>query len=207
MWGTTVADTSFRSADLRKSALGGVDGKKRNHFRMCDFTKADMRQTAHVSADMTGCVFSDTNLSKVDFQGTVFEDCRFEGALSEVLFCRQAFRGESFPANEMKGVDLSRAHLRYVEFRGLDMRDVRWPEGDDYVIIDDYVATLDRLLNVLKGGESVSHRKLGAILAMQRKWAGAHQRVGVLSKPDLIDVAGKQTVEELLRLVQGPNRV
>jgi hypothetical protein len=200
MWGTTVADTSFRSADLRNAALGGVDGKKRNRFHTCDFTKADMRRTVYVSADMRECVFSDTKLTKVDFQGTVFEDCRFEGELEEVLFYRQAFRGESLPANEMKGVDLSRARLRHVEFRGLDMKDVRWPEGDDYLIVDNYVGTLDRLLNALKGSESVPHRQLGAILAMKRKWAGANQRVGVLSMSDLIEFAGTEAVDELLQL-------
>lgn len=125
MWGTTVVKTSFRSADLRQAALGGVDNGKRNSFREVDFTKADLRQTVYVSCDMIGCTFVDCKLSKVDFQGTVFVNCRFEGELDEVLFYRQAFRGEAFPGNEMKGVDLRRAKLRHVEFRGLNMSDVQ----------------------------------------------------------------------------------
>jgi hypothetical protein len=81
------------------------------------------------------------------------------------------------------------------------MKDVRWPEGDDYLIVDDYVATLDRLLNALKKSDSLSHRNLAAFLGMKRKWAGAHQKVGVLSKPELMDVAGTEAVDELLRLI------
>jgi uncharacterized protein YjbI with pentapeptide repeats len=129
MWGTSISNTSFKAADLRQAALGGVDNGKRNSFRRVDFTKADLRRTVYVSAEMLGCAFAQTKLAKVDFQGTVFVDCVFEGKLEEVQFHRHAFRGEAFPPNEMKGVDLRKAKLKYVEFQGLDMRFVKLPEG------------------------------------------------------------------------------
>jgi uncharacterized protein YjbI with pentapeptide repeats len=201
MWGTTIVNTSFRAADLRKAALGGVEDGKRNTFRQVDFTQADLRQTVYVSCDMIGCSFVETKLSKVDFQGTVFVNCTFEGELDEVLFYRHGFRGEAFPANEMGGVDLRRSKLRHVEFRGLDMSEVQWPEGDDHLVVDDYTATLDRALVVLKGRTDVASKKLSAVLGMKRKWAGHDQKRGVLSIPDLIEAGGREAVTDLLRAI------
>jgi hypothetical protein len=152
---------------------------------------------------MTDCKFLDTKLSKVDFQGTTFKNCVFKGELEEVLFYRQAFRGEAFPANDMKGVDLRYAKLRHVEFRGLDMSDVMWPKDDDHIIIDDYTAVLDRLLNALKGRTDVASRKLSVVLTMKRKWAGPNQKRGVLNKPDLLEAVGSEAVGELMRLISG----
>jgi len=199
MWGATISSTSFRGADLRRSALGGIENGRRNSFRRVDFTGADLRQTVYVSADMFECTFADTKLSNVDLQGTVFVDCVFAGELNEVIFHRQAFRGEGFPPNEMKGVDFRRARLHHVEFRGLDMADVQWPEDDEHVVVNDYKATLDRVLNLLNTRSDVASKTLAAVLSMKRKWAGRGQRQGVLNKRDLVEAAGEEAVAELVR--------
>ena len=201
MWGTTISDSSFKSADLGRSAMGGIDGGKRNHFRQVEFSNADLRQTAHKSADFTECSFSDTNLKKVDFQGSVFVDCVFEGDLNEVLFYRHAFRGEAFPPNEMKGVDFRRARFHFVEFRLLDMDDVKWPEDDHHVIVKDYQRVLDRLLDILNTRTDLVSRKMAAIFANKRKWAGPNQIEGVISKYDLLYIGGEEAVIEFLRLL------
>jgi uncharacterized protein YjbI with pentapeptide repeats len=112
-WGMSIKNCTFRGTNLRDAALGGIDQGKRNSYRRVDFTKADLRGTAHESADVVDCIFVETNLRKVDFQGTVFVNCTFAGELDEVAFARFAFRGESFPPNEMKGVDFRRAKLRW----------------------------------------------------------------------------------------------
>jgi uncharacterized protein YjbI with pentapeptide repeats len=203
MWGTTIVNATFRSADLQKAALGAVEGDKRNSFRQVDFTDANLRGTVYVSCDMIDCKFLDTKLSKVDFQGTTFTNCVFAGELEDVLFYRLAFRGEAFPANEMKGVDLRHAKLRHVEFRGLNMSDMMWPEDEDHIIIDDYTAVLDRLLNALKGRTDVGSRKLSVVLTLKRKWAGPNQQRGVLNKPDLLEAIGSEAVGELMRLISG----
>ena len=65
-----------------------------------------------MSAEFHECTFSETRLSKVDFQGGTFADCSFDGELDEVLFHRHAFRGEAPPPNEMRNVDFSHAQLR-----------------------------------------------------------------------------------------------
>jgi len=200
MWGTAVTDTTFRLADLRKSALGGVENGKTNSFHRVDFTKADLRQTAHGSAVMVQCTFSETNLSKVDFQGTIFVNSQFAGELNEVVFCRQAWDGAAFPPNEMKGVDFRHAKLRHVEFRELDMSDVVWPVDDEHIIVNNYLTTLDRVLAVLRARSDMRSKKLAALLGNKRKWAGPNQKQGVISQADLIEAGGENAVTEFLHL-------
>jgi uncharacterized protein YjbI with pentapeptide repeats len=200
LWGSSVVGTTFRAADLRESALGGVEMGKRNSYRGVDFTKADLRGTAHFSADMIDCVFSDTKLANVDFAGTVFVDCRFEGDLSDVLFYARAFRGEAYPRNEMRGVDLRRARLHFVGFRGLDMNTVLWPEGDEHILLDDYPAALDRLITVLKARQDAPSRGLAGLLADARKWVGPNQQKGLISKADLREAGGEAMVNDFLNL-------
>lgn len=124
------------------------------------------------------------------------------GELIDVPFYRQAFRGEAFPPNEMKGLDLRAAKLRHVEFRGLDMVGVQWPEDDEHVVVDDYQATIDRVLKTLNGRPDASSKKLAAILQIRRKWAGQRQKQGVLNKRDLIEAAGEEAFSELRGLLR-----
>ena len=42
----------------------------------------------------------------------------------------------------MVNVDLSRAKLRWVEFRGLDLDTVRFPDDEDHLILNDYPRSL-----------------------------------------------------------------
>lgn len=205
LWSTKVSDSTFRSADLRESALGGVQDSRRNTFRKIDFTGTDLRQTAYVSAEFVECSFKNARLDKVDFHGSTFADCRFEGELHEVLFYRTGFRGDAFPPNEMIGVDFSCAELRWVEFRGLNLESVRFPQDDNHIILDDYPAALDRLLGALKGREDLASRKMVAVFANDRKWAG---RRGILNKNDLLEIGGEDALNSVLTILgSGPHIV
>lgn len=198
LWGTTVLNTTFSSADLRKSALGGVQEERMNTFQKVDFTRADLRQTAYVSARFVGCLFKNTRLNKVNFQGSVFTDCVFEGELREVCFNQRAFGASALPLNEMLRVDFTRACLRSVEFRGLDLSDVCFPTDTDHILLNDYPQSLDRLLQGLRVRTEMASKKLAAYLTVYRKWAGPGQRQGVLNKNDLLEIGG----EDGLRIVE-----
>jgi uncharacterized protein YjbI with pentapeptide repeats len=201
LWTTTVSETSIRSADLRKSALGGVQDGRRNTFRKVEFINADLRQTSYVAAEFVGCTFKDTRLDKADFQTSTFTECTFEGELREVLFHRRGFKGEAFPANEMTNVDFSRAKLRWVEFRGLDLETVRFPEDDDHLIVDDYPRVLDRLLERASGRDDVASKRLTAVLLNKRKWVGAGQHRGVFNKSDLLEIVGEEGLRSVLEII------
>jgi uncharacterized protein YjbI with pentapeptide repeats len=200
MWGTRVRDTSFRGADLREAALGGVDEGRRNSFQRVDFSKANLRDSAHKSSDMEQCQFD--GVSGVDFQGTVFKNCTFIGELNDVLFYRHAFRGEAYPANEMKGVDFRGATLRHVGFRRLDMDDVKWPTGGDHVVLSDYVATLERVQRVLSARTDEGTRRIGVLIAHSLRWAGPNQKEGVINIRDWSEVCGEEVVAEFLALAR-----
>jgi uncharacterized protein YjbI with pentapeptide repeats len=203
LWGTTVVNTSFRSSDLRDAGLGITVMGERNAYRNVDFTNADLRETVHLSSDMVDCLFCDTKLARVDFQGTIFVNCRFEGELADVLFYERGFRGEKFPPNEMRGVDLRRARLLFVGFRGLNMDSVAWPEGDEHIIIDDYPATLDKVIAILRTRSDDPSKGLAGLLADSRKWVGPQQKKGVVSKLELREIGGDAIVIEFLKLCEG----
>jgi uncharacterized protein YjbI with pentapeptide repeats len=200
MWGTTIRRCSFRKTDLRGSALGSVDGAKRNVLEDLSFIETDLRGTVYQSADITRCTFVRCKLKKVDFQGSVFTHCTFEGDLDEVLFYRHGFRGEAFPPNEMRGVDFSNALFTNVEFRKLDMADVRWPTEEDHLVVTDYVANLERAIAELDTFSGDAARRTRAILAHKLKWAGPAQQTGVIRLRDLRSLASPEVMDRLLEL-------
>jgi uncharacterized protein YjbI with pentapeptide repeats len=205
IWGTQVTSTSFRSANLRTSLLGGVEGGKRNSFRQVDFSRADLRGSVYMSAEFVGCIFKDANLQKVDFNWSTFADCVFAGELREVCFYRKsddAKEAAAFSANDMRNVDFTHARLRWTEFRGLDLDTVRFPEDDEHIVVDDYPHALDRILASISGRTDVGAKRLKAVLSNERKWVGQNQRRGVLSKSDLREMAGEEGIDLVLKLVR-----
>jgi uncharacterized protein YjbI with pentapeptide repeats len=186
IWRTVLADSSFRSADLRESSFGPVVDGKRNQFLRVDFAKADLRGTGFIpSAEFVGCTFSHTRLTKVSFQGSTFVDCSFKGELRGVHFYRTDTLDKSLPPNEMVGVDFSSAKLLEVEFRGLDLDQVRFPADEDHIVMNDYPEVLGRLLNMVAGKTDTTSLKITAAAEHWRKWTGPRQKQGVLNQRDL----------------------
>lgn len=197
-WRSTILRSGFRNANLRGAVLGPVstDGK-RNKFEHVDFSQADLRQSVFTSADFRSCLFKDTKLTKVDFQGSTFSDCVFEGELEEVQFSRHAFLAPNAPPNEMANVDFRRAKLRWVEFQGLDLDRVLFPQDDGHIVIDDYPKKLDRILAALGQRKDSASKAVAAALAGRRKRVGPNQKRGILNKNEIREFGG----EEILRIV------
>lgn len=195
-WETHFFKCSFRHADLRNSALGGLFQDKRNTFEEVDFSETDLRQTAYVSANFFRCRFKNAKLSRVDFQGSVFKDCVFEGELDEVLFYDKGFNGEQLSANELDGVDFRQAQFRHVEFRNLNLDKVLLPEGESYIRYRDFPRALTEMLASLAsrdGDRDLS--RLALILKNRKKWLGPHQQKGLLSKSDILNAGGQRALE------------
>jgi uncharacterized protein YjbI with pentapeptide repeats len=198
MWTTKIEKTSFKGADLRDAALGGIYNEKQNYFLDVDFSKADMRETAYKSATFEHCLFKDTRLDKVNFQGSNFIDCRFEGELYDVLFYRFAYKGEAFPPNEMINVDFSRSKLRYVNFRGLTLDRVILPKDQEHIIIPNFASSLDRIIDNLRKCEDAIGKKLILFLENDRKWAIPSQVQGVINLRDIFELAGEDGVTRFM---------
>ncbi len=203
LWGTRIFNTSFVEADLRTAALGAVEvGGRRNVFENVDFTRADLRGSNYLSAEFRGCLFDHARLNGVDFQGSAFVDCVFVGPLSDVMFYRSGFRGETLPPNEMTRVDFSRADLRYVEFRGLDMTTIVWPASDSHIVLRNYARTLDALVSHLSDRKDSASKSLLAIVEMLRKWRGSNQVVGVIHKEDISSCGDEGLVDVVARIAE-----
>jgi uncharacterized protein YjbI with pentapeptide repeats len=206
MWSSAISNTRFCNTDMRDFALGGLDQQgKWNSYRHVDFTRADLRGSAWKSAEVTDCTFADTDLSKVEFEGTRFTRCTFAGLVRETIFYRHAFKGEDLPSNEMRDVDFRGAQLRDVEFRKLDLDTVQWPDDDDHVVIDDYPAALDRAIAVFRTRNDQTSRVFTAVLELKRKWVGARQRRGILNRLDWLDRRDPAAVDELVAVLRGGN--
>jgi uncharacterized protein YjbI with pentapeptide repeats len=208
VWRTEFSNVTFRSADLREAVLGGTskEDSTRNSFHDVDFTRADMRGSVYGAAEFVRCKFNHAKLNKVDFQSSTFVDCSFEGELREVVFNSRGYKGERFPANEMKRVDLRRAKLRSTEFRGLDLSDVLLPEDDDHIVVENYPETLDRLLAYFGGRSDLSSRALTIHFEHDKKWLGPRQKVGLLNKHDLVKWGGEDGFEAVMRIIGADGR-
>jgi hypothetical protein len=101
----------------------------------------------------------------------------------------------------MERVDLRRARLSWVEFRGLELENVQLPEDDGHLIVEDYRPTLERCIVRLCGCTDEVSRRLLAALGHQLKWAGQHQRRGVIARGDVRQLGSGALgqLEELLR--------
>jgi uncharacterized protein YjbI with pentapeptide repeats len=202
VWESSFTRCTFRKTDLRGSSLGAVDkaSRRRNVFTNVDFAETDLRDTAYTSAEFLGCVFKNAKLVKVDFQGSVFADCIFEGRLREVLFYDRGFEGKDLTPNEMLHVDCRHADFDYVEFRRLNLETIRFPEGDDYIQSDVFPTVLAAFIAELKKRNDAPSRMLAAGLANKTKWLGPQQHRGVFSKKHILSVGGQQNLELLLEI-------
>jgi uncharacterized protein YjbI with pentapeptide repeats len=200
LWGSGFVRTTFTRCDLRDSGMAGVDSGRHNAFIDVDFTRADLRETSHGAAEFTRCTFSETKLKKVDFNGSRFVDCTFTGMLDETAFAGTALAGGIPPAppNKMMRVDFRRARFRWVEFRELELDHVSWPEGDEGIVVDDYISTIERFLRSLQGRTDLAAKQLIGYFSTELKWAPAGQRRGFVSKFDLREMGGESTVAEFL---------
>jgi uncharacterized protein YjbI with pentapeptide repeats len=206
IWGSTVSRSRFVSANLRGSALGGVENGRVNQYVGVSWKLTDMRGAAYRSADFVDCTFERTKLAKMDFGGSRFVRCRFSGELREVIFHRTAWEAEHLAPNEMTDVDFSQARLRFVEFRELDLRSVRWPIDDAHVVVQNYRKVLDLALRSFESRDDRGSQGLAAYLELYRKWAGPNQEVGIFNREDLREVGGVDAAAEFLQLVEGTRK-
>jgi len=200
-WQSAASHCDFRGADLRGAALGAIQDNQQNLFSDVDFSRADFRGATFTAAKFVRCKFSDAKLEKVNFGGSAFVDCTFEGTLTEVIFNRTAFNAPKLPANEMTNVDFRRAKFKFVEFRGVSGDSILWPDDPNHLIVANFRTVLDALIREFEGESAVSYKALVAVLRMEKKWSPASQKTGVLSRADVLELAGGCAWDRVLATV------
>jgi uncharacterized protein YjbI with pentapeptide repeats len=199
MWAVDVSDTSFDEADLRNSVLGAWHDGRGDVFRTSSFRKANLREIISDAGTFVDCDFSHAKLIKIDFGSTSFIRCRFAGELREVIFWDHGFETGKPEPNQMEDVDFTEARLREVEFRRLNLDNVKLPASDEHVIVHRYRCVLDRALHALADDPHPNAPALRAFLEVEARWVGPRQEVGVFSRRDLADIADPEYAVELLR--------
>lgn len=202
IWGTSFHSCNFRGADLSSSGLGGVLGDKRSAFRQVTFDQANLRGTSHLNADIVDCSFRNAKLKGVDINGSLLERVVFEGPLADVIFRRRAARIEASTENRMIDVDFRKATFEYVEFIGLDMDRVQWPESEGHYIVTNYHAFLDLMISTWGSRKDNAALALSGVAMHIKKRCSPGQKVGVFSRAELVDAAGEQGFREFLRLLE-----
>jgi len=202
-WDCIVSKCSFGGADLREAVLGGVNtGSQRGCFYYdVDFSGADMRRTTYKAALFERCFFRNAWLSKIDFQGSRFVDCVFEGELDDVTFYRKSFEGEAFPPNEMINVDFTKARLKHVGFRNLSLNRVRLPHDSEHVVIKDFMTALNHMAETFGKETDPTAKTIVAVINIYRKWALPSQAQGVVNLKDLANVFGEDGVRRFIAAI------
>lgn len=183
VWGSSFQSCSFRKATLRDAALGGLIEKQHNVFEDTPFTQADLRGSSYISAVFDRCDFENAKLKKVDFNGSRFTRCRFAGELRETSFADVAFDHEGLEPNRMVEVDLSKAQLRWVQFRRLDLSKALLPQDEAHIIFPDFRRFLERAVKWLEPREDLDARKIRAVLEVELRHA-PKIGVGLLNRLD-----------------------
>ena len=206
LWNTRVSATSFRKADLRGSSLGSGDWGTRNLFSGVDFSQADLRGTSYLSVEVRGCRFARMNASGVDFGGALFSECVFEGPVRDVTFRKFALGRESAgdPPNEMLNVSFRKAHLAWVDFHAMDMREVEWPDDGEHFLIRPYREELERLALAWEAASSELSRRLAVLCRTYLATVAPGRRAGVVSRAELREVGGEEAVAEFQRKLLSP---
>jgi uncharacterized protein YjbI with pentapeptide repeats len=185
MWATHIENCSFKKADLRGSGLGGIMDGRRNCFRDVDFSLADMRRTGWSSASLERCLFKDTCLVGINFWGSTFSHCTFEGEVRDVIFNRHMFKREDLPANTMDHIDFTNARLRFVDFRKLKLDRVTFPHDSEHLVLTDYHRVLGRAIDRLRKSDDPTAKRLVFFLSGRFKWAIEDQAQGVFNMEDI----------------------
>jgi len=201
LWATDVCTSTFISSNLRQAVLGAWYEGRGNNFKFVDFSKADMRDVVSPAATFTDCNFSHARLERIDFESSGFVRCHFAGELRDVIFDHHGFETGKTEPNPMEDVDFTKAKLRNVEFRRLNLDRVYLPQDGDHLIITKYPCVLRKALEALAGTNTPYELGLTGLLENKLKWLGSKQEIGVLNRLDFSELWGSQGEEFAVKLL------
>ena len=204
-WSTSVRQCSFRTARI----MGSMGGARRppSSWQEVDFSRADLRDTAHHTESYTDCDFSHARLKGVSFDGSRHVRSTFAGPLEDVEFwshpqgSRSSLLGHLRyrEANRMDGVDLSAATVRFCTFNRLDLSACVFPSSPDHLRFDDRGAFAARVLDAIQGAEHVVLRVL-----MEHELQDAPPRVGGPGFRHRLDLGDSpEEIESAVALMRG----
>ncbi len=108
--GNVFNHCTFQKVDFRRALIGNENSK----FNDCIFENCNFTSCSFYSPQFTNISFVNCNLRELDFAGSSFENCLFEGKMSYVLF-----RGDD-PRFNLKNPGYRKNQMNRVSFEKLD---------------------------------------------------------------------------------------
>jgi uncharacterized protein YjbI with pentapeptide repeats len=154
-YGCTFRDCKFIDCMISHTKLGGSYIMGNGAFIGVEMIRGELSNSYFDYPTFKGCSFS-CAIKEIDFRGSQFSDCRFEGKLTYVVFvgaCEPhadvAFiLKQGIPENHMDGVDFSKARLRGVEFKGVDLTRCKFP--DSFLFVEDGARVFERASSIVE---------------------------------------------------------
>jgi uncharacterized protein YjbI with pentapeptide repeats len=179
-WRTRVHDCSFRHAKLPGAVLGTLEDGMVNNYVDVDFSSADLQRISCQYASFTNVDFSNAKLVDINFRASTFTRCVFAGRVDRVIFWDRPPTSELPVRNDMEDVDLSKAELLWVEFRGLRLDRVKLPTENGHVVVKHYRCVLKRAIERFAGVNSFA-----AVCDHELHWAHPEREVGIWHREEL----------------------
>ncbi|AQA15728.1 hypothetical protein BV401_40305 [Streptomyces malaysiensis subsp. malaysiensis] len=165
-----------------------------------DFSGADLKTSFFSYSDFRGCDFSYADVDQLDFRSACFRDCRFAGSMRGTVFWDLPSNSEANDRNPMARVDFRDAALHFVEFRGLDMKDVLLPGGDEYIKVGQYPCVMRLAPDRLRALPGRNGNRAARLLEKQARWINSERNTGIWHEEDLASSAEEGAlIREVLR--------
>jgi|CXWL01.1.fsa_nt_gi uncharacterized protein YjbI with pentapeptide repeats len=164
--GNTFSHCVFKKCDFKLAVLG-YEGSQ---YKNCTFKACSFQRTNFIRAEFVSTDFVDCRLKSIDFSGSSFENCKFEGLLDDVWF-RGTYGYESYftefgqpKPNKMDNVSFENADLRNPAFSdGCDLTTVKVKNDGRHFKFDNWLKRLQFLEKEIENWEDGHHKNEAAI--------------------------------------------
>jgi hypothetical protein len=144
-------DCTFDHVDFGNAGGGFHPGNAR--FERCTFNYCAFRHFYAKEADFVGCTFI--------------------GTMTSAWFCGSSESPDAgLRHNEFDGNDFTRAKLRRVEFRGVDLRTSHLPDSPEYLRVDDFLAKAQQARTAMIAWPDAEREKADWLLRLyEERWS------------------------------------
>ena len=118
------------------------------------------------------CTFNHCVFQQFDAKEADFVECAFIGTMTSACFYGRSESADGgLRRNTFDGNDLTRAKLRRVEFRGVDLRTSGLPVGPEYLRVDDFLVKAQQARTAMSAWPDAEREKAGWLLRLyEERW-------------------------------------
>lgn len=141
----------FCKVDFRRASIGNRNSK----FNHCVFDTCNFMRCFFASPQFTNVEFVNCNLRELDFGGSSFENCLFEGKMSYVLFKgddpTSKINNSEYKKNEMKNVSFEKLDFQTLAFSdNCNLENIKIMSNPNYILVKGFkrkITELNQLRN------------------------------------------------------------